>query len=192
MSPFLRPTLIVDWDHPEVLALASYLSKGYNDPLDLTRRMFEWVRDEVAHSWEHQKKTVVLKASEVLKNKHGCCFAKSHLLAALLRANGIAVAFSYQRIPNEFESSSFRLHGLNAIYLAHLGWFRADATGGESGKECTFSPEGESLVYPDLFCMAGIWPHPLDCVVEALINAEHVHELYRMVPDMPAGRITPE
>ncbi|MBB1486750.1 transglutaminase-like domain-containing protein [Oceanospirillum sediminis] len=184
MSPFLRSTLIINWDHPEVLALASYLAKGDDDPISLVRRSFEWVRDEIRHSWEYQKETVVLKASEVLRNKHGCCFAKSHLFAALLRANGIPAGFSYQRVPNEWGATQFRLHGINAVYLAHSGWVRLDARGGNSGDKTRFNPPDESFSFPEETCITGIWPNPLECVVEALVNAGHVKDLYQSLPDI--------
>lgn len=185
MSPFLRSTLIVNWDHPEVLALANYLAKGSDHPVELIRRSFNWVRDQIEHSWEYQKESVVLKASDALRNKHGCCFAKSHLLAALLRANGIPAGFSYQRVANEWGATPYRLHGINAVYLAHHGWLRIDARG---SKECNiqmaFDPPSECLTYPKNDELLGIWPNPLDCVVETLINAGHVTELYQSLPDI--------
>lgn len=184
MSPFLRSTLIVNWDHPEVLALASYLAKGGDHPVELIQRSFNWVRDQIEHSWEYQKDSVVLKASDVLKNKHGCCFAKSHLLAALLRANGIPTGFSYQRVDNEWGATPYRLHGINAVYLAHHGWFRVDARGSKDGVNTQFDPPNEILTYPKGDETLGIWPNPLDCVVDALVNASHVRELYQSLPDI--------
>lgn len=183
MNPFLRPTAIINWDHPEVLALASYLSKGSQEPLELIRRSFEWVRDQIAHSWDYQKSAVPLKASEVLINKNGCCFAKSHLLSALLRANGIPSGFCYQRVDNDWGPKSKRLHGLNAVYLSQTGWLRVDARGGKTSAKTFFMPPVESLTYENAEHILGIWPNPLDSVVDALLNSSHVNELYHRLPD---------
>ncbi len=43
-------------------------------------------------------KVVTCKASEVLRYKEGICNAKAHLLATILRANGIPSGFCYQRL----------------------------------------------------------------------------------------------
>lgn len=189
MSPFLRATMIVNWDHPEVLALASYLAKQGDQPQALIARTFEWVRDQIEHSWEYQKDTVPLKASDVLVNKHGCCFAKSHLLAALLRANGVSTGFAYQRVDNEWGPSAFRLHGFNSVYLPHAGWYDLDARGSKQGMKTQFAPPKISLTHPDADRVRGIWPNPLSCVVDTLVNAAHVRELYQSLPD--DSQITP-
>lgn len=182
MSPFLRSTMIVNWDHPEVLALASYLAKQVDDPQALITRTFNWVRDQIEHSWEYQKEAVPLKASEVLINKHGCCFAKSHLLAALLRANGISTGFAYQQVDNEWGTTQHRLHGFNTVYLPHSGWYDLDARGSRQGVKTCFNPPEVSLTHPEGRRVKGIWPNPLSCVVEALLNASHVRELYTTLP----------
>lgn len=43
----------------------------------------------IKHSWDVQDKRVTKTAAEVLEQGVGICWAKSNLLAALLRANGI-------------------------------------------------------------------------------------------------------
>lgn len=183
MSPFLRSTAIVNWDHPEVLALASYLAKQSDEPLALIVRTFNWVRDQIEHSWEYQKEAVHLKASDVLINKHGCCFAKSHLLAALLRANGISTGFAYQKVNSDWGESQHRLYGFNSVYLPHAGWCDLDAGGTRQGVKTSFFPPETSLTYPDAERIKGIWPNPLNCVVDAMINARHVRELYLTLPE---------
>lgn len=59
---------------------------------------FRFVRDEVLHSWDIQSKRVTCDASDVLAAKEGICYAKSHLLAALLRSQDIPAGFCYQRL----------------------------------------------------------------------------------------------
>jgi hypothetical protein len=62
----------------------------------LEKACFEWVRDEIRHSYDYQMNPVTCRASDVLEYKTGYCFAKSHLLAALLRANQIP--FNWMRL----------------------------------------------------------------------------------------------
>ena len=74
------------------------LSDGLNDPVEVARACFEFVRDQIKHSWDFQLNPVTCRASDVLKHGTGYCYAKSHLLAALLRANRIPAGLCYQRL----------------------------------------------------------------------------------------------
>jgi len=87
MQEYLKSTDIIDWKHPSVLEKALKLSNNLDNPIEIAKYCFEWVRDEIHHSSDFQMNPVTLKASEVLENKTGLCYAKSHLLAAFLRAN---------------------------------------------------------------------------------------------------------
>jgi hypothetical protein len=98
MQTFLRSTEIIDWLHPDVSACALRLRGDSNDPLVIARRCFEWVRDEIKHTADYGLKPVTCAASEVLQEGSGYCYAKSHLLAAVLRANGIPAGLCYQRL----------------------------------------------------------------------------------------------
>lgn len=84
-------------------------------------------------------------ASDVLKYKHGLCFANSHLLAAILRYLGVPTGFCYQKL--EFDGK-FGLHGLNAVFIKSLNkWIRLDARGNENGINAQFSIDKEYLAY---------------------------------------------
>src|SRR5690348_16597547 len=112
MADFLASTDAIDWQHGEVFALAKQLA---GDSVESTARCcFEWVRDEVQHSGDFQLNPVTRSASEVLQARTGFCYAKSHLLAALLRANGIPAGLCYQRLSVDDLGQRFCLHGLNA------------------------------------------------------------------------------
>ena len=77
---------------------------------------------------------VTCRASDVLKYRTGYCFAKSHLLAALLRANQIPAGLCYQRLTIDHPpvqgsidtNPPHTLHGLNAVLLPEFGWYRMD------------------------------------------------------------------
>jgi transglutaminase-like putative cysteine protease len=98
IDPYLSATRIIDWQHAEILSLARQLASGQNTPEAIAQACFEWVRDEIRHSVDYQMNPVTWRASDVLRHKTGYCFAKSHLLAALLRANQIPAGFCYQRL----------------------------------------------------------------------------------------------
>lgn len=62
--------------------------------IEKAKTAFEFVRDEISHSWDIQSTIVTCKASEVLQYS----YAKANLLAALLRSQGIPTGFCYQRL----------------------------------------------------------------------------------------------
>jgi Transglutaminase-like superfamily len=78
VDPFLRRTDVLDFDHPRVAALARELSAA--DSTSTARRMFEWVRDHIAHTGDAGRDEVTCTASQVLETGTGFCYAKSHLL----------------------------------------------------------------------------------------------------------------
>ncbi|TAE50906.1 MAG: transglutaminase family protein, partial [Oscillatoriales cyanobacterium] len=98
MKTYLAATDIIDRDHPAILALANKIASQHHTSEAIAQSSFEWVRDEIRHSYDYQMNPVTCRASDVLKHKTGYCFAKSHLLAALLRANNIPAGFCYQRL----------------------------------------------------------------------------------------------
>ena len=114
MDAFLRSTDIIDWADPEVTARAAELAAGLTDPVAIVQRCYEWVRDEIKHTGDHGLSVVTCRASEVLRQGSGYCYAKSHLLAALLRANGVPAGLCYQRLSLDEDGLRHCLHGLNA------------------------------------------------------------------------------
>jgi transglutaminase-like putative cysteine protease len=88
-ADYLRVTDVLDWTEPAVQTLARSLGEETGNRLETARRCFEWVRDHIRHSVDFQMNPVTCSASEALRAGTGFCYAKSHLLVALLRANGI-------------------------------------------------------------------------------------------------------
>jgi transglutaminase-like putative cysteine protease len=97
-------------------ALARELRADFEDVTIIARRCFEWVRDEIQHSGDFELNPVTCTASDVLEQRSGFCYAKSHPLAALLRANGIPAGFCYQRLRAEEHGLDFCLHGPSDVY----------------------------------------------------------------------------
>lgn len=185
-SRYLAASPIIDWDHPQVLEKALSLANGHDDDIQIARRCFEFVRDEVYHSGDHHMDPVTLRASEVLEHRTGFCYAKAHLLAALLRANGIPAGLCYQRIAC---GRGFCLHGLNAVYLKNYGWYRVDARGNNDGQGRTeFDPPREALALSITqrgeVDLPEIWEEPVPAVVHVLSKYSSHLEVMRNLPDI--------
>jgi transglutaminase-like putative cysteine protease len=187
MEQFLKPTEVIDWIHPAVSSLAGELAKNTTGILATAKRCFEWVRDSIQHSSDFQRNPVTCAASAVLRCGTGYCYAKSHLLAALLRANGIPAGFCYQRLSIDDPGAPYSLHGLNAVYLPEFGWYRVDARGNKPGVNAQFSPPVEQLAFrvnfPEEKDFPEILPDPLPLVVTALKTYSDWQALYKNLPD---------
>lgn len=186
ITDYLQPSAAVNCDHPAVVAQAQSLVEGAASTVDRARILYEWVRDAIAHTCDIQAEPVTCTASEVLHHGHGFCFAKAHLLAALMRSCGIPAGFCYQRLV--FDDADFNLHtlhGLNAVYLEELDrWIRLDARGNKPSVQAEFGynspgpdfvhherlafpirPHLDEVDYPTIFTQ----PHP------AVITALQTH-----------------
>jgi len=185
MENYLRATDVIDWQQPDVLKLAHGLSSG--TPLSTAKRCYEWVRDEIRHSNDYQMNPVTCSASEVLQAGTGFCYAKSHLLAALLRANGIPAGLCYQRLRVDEHGERCCLHGLNAVYTPELGWYRVDPRGNNATVNAQFVPSVEQLAFKlsdGETDVPGIWADPLPEVLAALRACHTYIEVMQNLPDV--------
>ncbi len=150
---------------------------------------FEIARDEIHHSFDTQEKLVTINAEDVLRNKEGICFAKSHLLATLLRGMGIPAGFCYQRVLRKGTvESGYALHGLNAVYLEESGWFRVDPRGNKPGIDSRFSIEEEKLAYPIRTELGevdypNVFTTPLPSVLTSMHESCDTQELFYKRPE---------
>jgi transglutaminase-like putative cysteine protease len=171
-----------------VLARARALGAGLADPAVVARRCFEWVRDEIKHTSDHGLTAVTCSASEVLREGSGFCYAKSHLLAALLRANGLPAGLCYQRLTLDEAGTAWCLHGLNAVRLPGIGWYRLDPRGNRTGIDAQFVPPTERLAFaiarPGEADLPEIWADPLPLVVDALRTHATADALSAHLPDL--------
>jgi len=190
MKPYLASNLYIDSQHPTIVAQAAKLAEGCADEEAIAKRCFEFVRDQIKHSWDYRLNPVTCKASEVLIHGTGYCYAKSHLLAALLRANAIPAGLCYQRLTLDGDQPPFCLHGLNAVYLPQHGWYRVDARGNKPGVNADFCPPQEKLAFPIVHPLEqdlpGIDAEPLPAVVKALTEHKTVEQVYDNLPDIAA------
>ena len=189
LNEYLVSDAIIDWQTPAVRQKALELAGALPDEVSKARRLYEWVRDSISHSDDAGLEIVTCTASEVLQHGTGICFAKSHLLAALLRAVSIPAGFCYQVLrldpPTDNEPV---LHGFNAIYLASLDrWIRVDARGNTNGINAQFSLKKEQLAFAmdpaaDEFIYEAIFAAPVDSVVKRLKMYTTRSELWLDLP----------
>lgn len=188
MQKYLESSQYIDCDHPEIIKHAALLAADISDRDAIAQRCFEFVRDHIKHSGDYKMNPVTCKASDVLEHRTGYCYAKSHLLAALLRANDIPAGLCYQRLTITDDKPPFCLHGLNAIKLQNGRWYRVDARGNKVGVDAQFTPPQEQLAFPIISHgeadLPEIWSRPLDVIVDALSNNETYRDVARNLPDI--------
>lgn len=147
---YLEELDVVDFSHPFIQKKINELFHKGQSELEKAKIAFEFVRDEISHSWDIQSTRVTCKASEVLYYKEGICYAKANLLAALLRSQGIPTGFCYQRLMIfDTPDKGYSLHALNGVFLPSLNrWIRLDARGNKLGVQAEFSIDKEILAFP--------------------------------------------
>ncbi|MFE7856248.1 transglutaminase family protein [Streptomyces sp. NPDC057403] len=184
LSAYLAADEVIDHHHPLVRRTAARLARDAEDSYAYARLAFEYVRDTIPHSQDSGDPRVTWRASDVLEQGTGICYAKSHALAALLRAEDIPTALCYQKFDV--------VHGLVAVRF-HGAWHRQDPRGNKPGVDAQFSLDGERLAfvpdpksneldYPVLYAE----PHP--AVLDALKAAPDRAYLWKTLPTALRGR----
>src|SRR5262245_12519789 len=137
---YLEDTIVIDWQTPAILERARALAANERGDEAKARACYTFVRDGIAHSGDAGHDTLPCRASEVLAAGTGLGFAKSHLLAALLRASGVPAGFAYQVVRRSEDEPGTALYGFNGVYLASLArWIGLDARGNRPGFAAEFS-----------------------------------------------------
>ena len=189
LDDYLAASEIIDADNAEICALADELCAASADETDFIKRAYEFVRDNISHSADAGRTEITVKASEVLREKHGICFAKSHLLAAILRSKKVPCGLCYQKLVlDDDEAPVLILHGLNAVWLNSCKkWVRLDARGNKPGVNAQFSTEKEQLAFPVRpekgeidFCE--VFPEPDFCIIEHMQRNKTRAELWHDLP----------
>jgi transglutaminase-like putative cysteine protease len=185
---FLAASDIIDADDPAIRSLAASLKADRDSPEEIAASCFAWVRDRIPHTFDLGHGPVTCVATDVLRHGTGICFAKSHLLAALLRANSIAAGLCYQRLSIDDQGPPFTLHGMVAVHLGGHGWYRCDPRGGKPGAAAAFTPPVEALAYvpklPGEGDIPGVFAEPLPEVVGALRDSRTLEALKANPPDI--------
>ena len=150
IEEYLKEDEVIDYKNEAIVELADKLFVKANNELEYIKIVYEFVRDNISHSADINEDIITCTASEVLKAGHGICFAKSHLLAALLRCKSIPTGFCYQKLILDDQTAPVLVyHGLNGVYIKELKkWIRLDARGNKDGVNAQFSIETEQLAFP--------------------------------------------
>ncbi|MEV7683969.1 transglutaminase domain-containing protein [Streptomyces sp. NPDC088341] len=187
LSAYLAADETIDHEHELIRETAARLRAAYTDAYSYAKAAYEFVRDTIPHSHDVDDPRVTWRASDVLGQRTGICYAKAHALAALLRAESIPAALCYQRLAAD-DGTDPVLHGLVAVRLpGRERWARQDPRGNKPGIDAQFSLERERLAwtvrpecnemdYPVLYDA----PHPV--VLSALRAAPDRSHLWRTLP----------
>ncbi|WP_455353958.1 transglutaminase-like domain-containing protein [Streptomyces sp. SYSU K217416] len=188
ISAYLVADDAVNHDHPLIRETVAALRVGASDAYAYAKSAFEFIRDTIPHSQDVDDLRVTWRASDVLAQGTGICYAKSHALVALLRGASIPAGLCYQRLADE-DGSNPVVHGLVALRLpGRKRWDRQDPRGNKPGVDAQFSVDGERLAwtvrpqfdevdYPVLYAA----PHPV--VLDVLRAAPDRHYLWKTLPD---------
>ena len=187
MQQYLASTEFINWQHPSVLAKAISLAASKASTTEIAKACFQFVRDDIEHCWDYKRDILTCSASEVLEHKTGYCYAKSHLLAALLRANNIPAGLCYQRLTIKNDQPPFCIHGLNAVYLPDIGWYRLDPRGNRHDVDAQFIPPKEQLAFPIIINgemdFPSIYATPLPAIIKLLTQHPNVAATADQLPD---------
>ncbi len=187
MQEYLQDSDIINCNDPDIMALSRQLRANSDNDQQIAHNCFVWVRDNIMHSMDYRMNPVTCKASDVLQHRTGYCYAKSHLLAALLRANQIPAGLCYQRLSVNDNGAPYCLHGLNTVYLADIGWYRIDARGNKEGIDARFCPPQEQLAFATVdeneIDFEEILAQPLAAVVDVLSSSKTYLDVYNNLPD---------
>lgn len=184
IQDYLRMDEVIDYNNRLIVEKCLELEKGTVDEINLVKRVYVFVRDEIQHSGDIGEQRVTCAASEVLEFGHGICCAKAHLFAAMLRFFGIPAGFCYQKLCSSQYVDKKVLHGLNAVYLKDLNkWIRLDARGNKPGIDAQFSVYEEKIAWPINKELGEadnqtIFAEPNPTVVELLMNNKDRRELW--------------
>lgn len=180
LSAYLAADEVIDHGHPLVRETAAELRAQAPALHDYAKAAFEFVRDAIPHSQDSGDLRVTWRASDVIRQRTGICYAKAHALAALLRAEGIPTGLCYQFLGE--------VHGLVAVRLpGHDGWARQDPRGNKPGVDARFSLGEERLAFvPDAaqgeFDFPTLYAATPAPVLECLQRATDRPHLWRLLP----------
>lgn len=189
IEEYLKIDDVIDYNNDIIANLADLLFQRADSEIDYIKAAYEYVRDHISHSADINEDIITCSASEVLKAGHGICFAKSHLLAALLRCKAIPTGFCYQKLILDDETAPVLIyHGLNGVFIKeYKKWIRLDARGNKEGVNAQFSLDEEQLAFPvrqekgeeDCFT---VYPDPDEKVLEKLRKNKTRTELFDDLP----------
>lgn len=187
-SVFLEENEYIDFSSSLIIDKAKQLFNNLNLDVEKARVAYEYVRDEIPHSFDIKANIITAKASDVLKYQTGICHAKANLLAALLRTQGIPTGMCFQHITLAADDSlGYCVHCYNAIYVDNH-WIKVDVRGNMNGKNAQFSLDTPILAFPNRpnyneFFWPGIYAKPHLDTMKMLDKATSIQDILDNIPD---------
>lgn len=122
MEEYLKPTVTIDSDHPDVIAYARKVTEGLSTEREKAVALYYAVRDLVMYDMmvEHFTREI-FKASYCLHAKRSFCIPKAILLAACARAVGIPARLGFADVTNHLATPKM-LEILGGDYFAFHGY----------------------------------------------------------------------
>lgn len=134
VEKYLRPTYIIDCEHPAIIDKSRELTRGLEDDIQKATSLFYFVRDKIKYNiYVSKYSTDHFKASNTLARGEGYCVQKAVLLDALARANAIPAALGFARLVNHLlpektvswlGGNILPFHGYSELYIDGK-WIRA-------------------------------------------------------------------
>lgn len=189
MQKFLQATEYIDYNSEIIQHKALDLFTENMSNTEKARIAYEFVRDEIPHSFDCNAKIITAKASDVLKYKTGICHAKANLLASLLRLEGIPTGFCFQRLTLlDDDSIGYGVHAYNAVFLENK-WIKLDARGNKKGVNAQFSMGEPILAFPvradyDECFYKGIYAYSHMPSMQMLEKAKSIQDIRENIPDV--------
>lgn len=73
LETYLSASTYINYQDPQIQEIIMLLKNKSHYEIDRAKAAFEYVRDEIKHSYDIQSREVTRKASEVLEKRHGIC-----------------------------------------------------------------------------------------------------------------------
>ncbi len=188
IQEFLLATDMIDFHHLAIQDKAQQLfAAGMND-VEKTRTAYEFVRDEIPHSFDCNAQVITARASDVLIHQTGICHAKANLLATLLRSQKIPAGFCFQHVTLANDDSlGYCVHAYNAVFI-EKHWIKLDARGNKPGVNAQFSLSEPILAFKNRpeyneYDWPGIYANPHRDTMLMLEKAGCIQDILDNIPD---------
>lgn len=123
----LRPTDLIDSDHPDIIAFAKEVVGSETDPKAKAIKLYYAVRDDFYYDPYGVRMTPDhFRASACLERNSGFCITKAGLLAAAARGQGIPARLGFadvrnhvstKRMTDQMGTDVFYYHGFTELFI---------------------------------------------------------------------------
>jgi len=119
-AEYLRPTAIIDSDHPEIVAFARRAAGDTADPVEAAVKLYYAVRDGIWYDPYYPfYRPEHYRASAVLASGRGYCVSKVSVLCAVGRACGIPSRAGFATVRNHLATRQLLEHLGSDLFVYH-------------------------------------------------------------------------